>query len=178
MTALEKCELAYYSHWGSDWDKVIQLTTEAMELDPEHPWPYSMRGAAYSAKGKYDKALLDLDKAIELSPDFFPAFTNRGLAYMRMGDFEKSEKDLRMALKLNSADITSQVRLSEVLSAQGKDEEACSYMMKAIKSGFNDMAIMEEEDNFESLLFSNCFHEVMSLYNKLKEIDSPPEKKP
>jgi tetratricopeptide (TPR) repeat protein len=174
MTALEKCELAYYSYWGSDWGKVIDLTTEAVELEPDHPWPYSMRGAANSAQGKHEEALLDLNKAIELSPDFFPAFTNRGLTYMRMGDFENSEKDLRIALKLNPADITSQVRLSEALSAQGKDEQACAYMMKAIRNGFKDMSILEEEDNFESLLFSKCFHDVMLLYNKLKEIDQPP----
>jgi tetratricopeptide (TPR) repeat protein len=178
MTAVEKCEMAYYSYWGSDWDKVIELTTEATQLEPDHPWPYSMRGAAYSAKGQYDDALLDLGTALDLSPDFFPAFTNRGLVYMRMGDFKNAEKDLKVALGLNSRDVTSQVRLSEVLSAQGKDEEACTFMMKAIKNGFNDIKIMEEEDNFESLLYAACFQEVMSLYNKLMEIDSPPLEQP
>lgn len=176
MTAMDKCELAYYSYWGSDWDKVIELTTEAVMLEPDHPWPYSMRGAAYSAKGQNEKAILDLNMALDLAPDFFPAFTNRGLAYMRMRDFENAEKDLRMALELNPKDITSQVRLSEVLSAQGKDEEACEYMMKAIKNGFSDVKIMEEEDNFESLLYSECFNNVMSLYNTLKELDRPQPK--
>lgn len=171
MTAVDKCEMAYYSYWGSNWDKVIELTTEATVLEPDHPWPYSMRGAAYSAKGQNEEALSDLNKAIELAPDFFPAFTNRGLAHMRMSDFENAEKDLRMALELNPKDVTSQVRLSEALSAQGKDEEACTFMMKAIKNGFSDMKIMEEEYNFESLLYSECFHEVISLYNTLKEID-------
>jgi tetratricopeptide (TPR) repeat protein len=178
MTAVEKCEMAYYSYWGSDWDKVIELTTEATMLEPDHPWPYSMRGAAYSAKGQYDEALMDLGTALDLSPDFFPAFTNRGLVYMRMGDFKNAEKDLKVALGLNPRDVTSQVRLSEVLSAQGKDEEACTFMMKAIRNGFNDIKIMEEEDNFESLLYAACFQEVMSLYNKLKEIDSPPLEQP
>jgi tetratricopeptide (TPR) repeat protein len=165
MTAIEKCELAYYSYWGSDWDKVIELTTEATMLEPDHPWPYSMRGAAYSAKGQHEEALQDLNAAIDLSPDFFPAFTNRGLAYMRMNDFENAENDLRMALNLNPRDITSQVRLSEALSAQGKDEEACTK-------------IIEEELNFESLLFSECFQEVISLYNKLKELESTPKEQP
>ena len=178
MTAIEKCEMAYYSYWGSDWDKVIELTTEATILEPDHPWPYSMRGAAYSAKGQNDEALLDLGTAIDLSPDFFPAFTNRGLAYMRMGDFKNAEEDLKVALGLNPRDVTSQVRLSEVLSAQGKDEEACTFMMKAIKNGFSDMKIMEEEINFESLLYAACFQEVMALYDKLKEIDSPPLEQP
>jgi tetratricopeptide (TPR) repeat protein len=178
MTAIEKCELAYYSYWGTDWDKVIELTTEATMLEPDHPWPYSMRGAAYSAKGQHEQALQDLDTAIDLSPDFFPAFTNRGLAYMRMNDFENAENDLRMALNLNPRDITSQVRLSEALSAQGKDEEACTFMMVAIKNGFSDMKIIEEEFNFESLLFSECFQEVISLYNKLKELESTPKEQP
>ena len=44
MTHSELMNYAWQEHWGQDWNEVIRITSEAIELDPEMPWPYSMRG--------------------------------------------------------------------------------------------------------------------------------------
>lgn len=152
---------AYDKYWGKNWPMVIKMTTEAIKYDDEFPWPYSLRGAAYSAMGKYKEALKDLDKTIKLSPDFSPAFTNRGLTYMRMKDYEKAEADFAEALVLDPTDIPVLLNMAELMARKGDVEKSCKYILDAVNSGFRKLTTIEEDRVFEKIIFEECYDEIL-----------------
>lgn len=159
----ELTDEAYQEYWGTDWNAVIRLTTDAIKVDPEFPWPYSMRGAAYNAKKQYALAIADLTKAIELAPDFAPAFINRGISNMYLERYKEAGMDLREALKLAPRDLNAIVSMAELFSATGAVEQSCEYMKRAMQRGFRDMGVLEERKNFENLVFSDCYYELQDL---------------
>jgi tetratricopeptide (TPR) repeat protein len=170
----ELTQLAFTNHWGSNWGMVIELTTQAIEADPKFPWPYSMRGAAYNVLGKYDLALKDLDKALQLKPDYSSAYTNRAITFIRKEEYDNAVKDLEAALEYHPFDLTSLVKMAEVHSLLENEEEACSYMEEAIRSGFRELNIIEANLNFQFILYSDCFEELEELYETLKKQSPPP----
>lgn len=154
---------AFRVYWGRDLDRVIDLCTSAIAADPEYPWPYSMRGAAYTAKGMYPNALLDLNRALELAPDFTPALTNRALTYLRMGLLDPARADLDDALFLTPTDVVALATRAEVEAASGQPEAACESLIEAVEHGFRDIRIVEDRRVFESLLFSDCYDRLQQL---------------
>lgn len=168
--AFRKVQEAYELYWGNNWQKVIDITTEAIKMDPEHPWFYSVRGAAHKNLKQYPQALADLNKAIELSPDFVPALTNRGLTYLEMQRFEEAERDMGDALKFSPDEIIALVGMARLQSVQGKAASACEYMTHAVKNGFDDMKLLEEDEDFADLHEAECFKSIVELYNTLSTI--------
>ena len=48
---------AYDNHWMNDWDKVVGLTTSALNADPDYSLAYAMRGAAFNMLGEPELAI-------------------------------------------------------------------------------------------------------------------------
>jgi DNA-binding transcriptional MerR regulator/regulator of sirC expression with transglutaminase-like and TPR domain len=76
-----------------DWDSVIRLTTEAIDLDSENAVAYTNRSAAYAQKNYLNKALKDSNEAIKLDPDFPLAYNNRGYVLELLGNNRKAAAD-------------------------------------------------------------------------------------
>jgi tetratricopeptide (TPR) repeat protein len=148
---------AYQVYWGNDWNKVIELATEAIEADPDYAWPYSVRGAAYNATGKYDLALADLSRADDLRPNHVAVLTNRAITYMKTKQYDKAEEDLDQVLLLQPNNVIGLVRMAELQSLKENLEDACTYLNEAVDLGFKDIALIEKSDTFENLFYSDCF---------------------
>jgi len=143
-----------------DLEKVLKLTTKAIESDPEYPWPYSIRGAAYNAMGRPRRALEDLHRALDLSPDFTPALINRGISYMELGQYDMARRDLEAALELAAHNITALMKMTEILTVEGDIAGACAYLRKAVAMGFNDPELIDDEPNLRALRISECFDDL------------------
>jgi len=61
---------------------------------------FNNRGAAYRAKGDYDRAIADYAQAIKLNSKLSAAFSNRGVAYDKKGDYDHAIADYDQAIKL------------------------------------------------------------------------------
>ena len=158
-TQAELMDQAWQQHWGRHWEEVIRLTTEAIELDPDKPWPYSMRGAAHNALGEYDMALKDLNRAVEISPDYAPAFTNKAITFMRIGDNSMARLNIDEALYLNRTNLTVLMTAAEVYSVSHDVKEACEFLEEAVDRGFRDFEVIEERGSFSMLYASPCYEE-------------------
>ena len=158
-TQAELMDQAWQEHWGRDWEGVIRLTTEAIELDPDKPWPYSMRGAAHNALGKYDIALKDLNRAIEISPDYAPAYTNKAITFMRMDDNTMARLNIDEALYLDRTNLTVLMTAAEVYTVSGSMGTACGLLFEAVGLGFRDFEVIEERGSFSMLYASPCYEE-------------------
>ena len=62
---------------------------------------YLNRGATYSQKGEFDKAISNYNKAIELNPKFAVAYLDRGFTYSKLGEDDRAISDYNKAIEIN-----------------------------------------------------------------------------
>jgi tetratricopeptide (TPR) repeat protein len=84
--------LAYYKK--GDYESAIEDCNRAIELDPNHPNAYNVRGVVYYKRGDYKSAIEDYTKAIDLNPDYAETCYNRGEARLHLEEWEEARIDL------------------------------------------------------------------------------------
>lgn len=65
----------------SNYDAAIIDLSAAIELDPQNPELYTLRGQIYRNIYEWDKSLEDFNRAVELAPDYADAYFQRGVLY-------------------------------------------------------------------------------------------------
>ncbi|MFQ6072409.1 MAG: tetratricopeptide repeat protein [Methanosarcinales archaeon] len=85
-----------------DYNKAIECTDKAIELNPEYAEAYIVHGIAYYSKGELDLAINDFNVAIKLNPDLAEAYINRGIAYAEKGELDLAINDFNVAIKFRS----------------------------------------------------------------------------
>ncbi|KAK2582689.1 hypothetical protein KPH14_004963 [Odynerus spinipes] len=84
-----------------DYEKAIQLYTEAIVLNPQASLLYAKRGQIYLLLNKPNACIRDCNRALELNPDSAAAHKFRGRAYHLLGKWEEAANDLRLACKFD-----------------------------------------------------------------------------
>ncbi|KAL6258380.1 hypothetical protein P5V15_010335 [Pogonomyrmex californicus] len=97
----EKRSEAVSAFVEKDYEKAIQLYTEAIVLNPQAALLYAKRGQVFLLLNKPNACIRDCNRAIELNPDSAAAHKFRGRAYHLLGKFEEAVNDLRLACKLD-----------------------------------------------------------------------------
>lgn len=70
-------------------------------LDPNNPYIYSLLGAIYQQKQRFDLAVQRYTKALEIFPEDINSLANRGEIYLNLGNFKEAGNDLNQAIKLD-----------------------------------------------------------------------------
>ena len=104
---------------------------EILKLYPNDPNALRLSGLSSIDQGKPEVALIPLQKAIKVAPDFAQAHEDLATAWFLLHNLEKSEICLKNALKIDSKKFTTWKNLGDLLSDQGKDEEANKAYIKA-----------------------------------------------
>ncbi|XP_050576908.1 putative protein FAM10A4 [Bombus affinis] len=84
-----------------DYEKAIELYTEAIVLNPQASLLYAKRGQIFMLMNKPNACIRDCNRALELNPDSAAAHKFRGRAYHLLGKFEEAATDLRLACKFD-----------------------------------------------------------------------------
>lgn len=84
-----------------DYNKAIQLYTDAIMLNPQAAVLYAKRGQVFLLLNKPNACIRDCDRALQLNPDSAAAYKFRGRAYHLLGKFEEAATDLRLACKFD-----------------------------------------------------------------------------
>ena len=85
-------------------------------------------------QGRYEEALDATHVAVEQRPDFALGSINLGLALNALGRSKEAETHLRHALELNPQNVNSFQKLIELLTPQGRYEEAIDLITLAAAS--------------------------------------------
>ena len=128
-TLIEKGDASIGEH---EYDKAIVYLTAAINLKPNLPVAYDLRGLAYSHNGQYEKAIADLDRAIEILPGNAWQHSIRGLAFFFTDQHDKAISDFTKAIETDP-DFTAH---SNLYLNRGKAHAAVGQLDKAI-SDFN-----------------------------------------
>lgn len=92
-----------YLNYGR-WDEAIADATEAINLAPEDPHAWGVRGRAHAGKRKYDQAFRDLGRALELartSEEKRNLFNDRGNANLSARKYEAAITDYQKSLQID-----------------------------------------------------------------------------
>ncbi len=81
-------------------DKVIDITSKAIKLDPKSDIAYANRGGAYANKGLLLQAIDDCNTAIRINPDCGLAFNNKGFAHEQLGQTAEALLDYEISCNL------------------------------------------------------------------------------
>lgn len=105
-----------------NFEKAIELYTEAIELNPNSALLFAKRGQVYLKMNKPNACIRDCTKALELNCDSAAGYKFRGRAYRLLGEWELAAKDLRQACNIDFDEQTGEW-LNEVTPNAQKIEQ-------------------------------------------------------
>ena len=95
---------------NGQFEKAIDLYSDAINLDPTDAVFYSNRSFAHLRMESYGYSLTDANKAIQLNPNFVKAYYRRASANFAMGKFKIALKDFETVAKAKPSDVDAQKR--------------------------------------------------------------------
>jgi len=105
-----------------EWEKAIELFTEAIDINATSAMPFVKRAQCFLKLSKPNACIADCSRAIEINPDNAAAHKYRGRAHRLLGNFLDAAKDLRLACKIDFDDQADEW-LREVTPNAKKIEE-------------------------------------------------------
>ncbi|KAJ4472067.1 activator of Hsp70 and Hsp90 chaperone [Lentinula aciculospora] len=129
-----------------DWDKAIDLFSQAIAIDGSNHVLYSNRSAAYTGKREWTTALKDAEKCIELNPTWSKGYARKGAALHGAKSYDEAIAAYEAGLKIeDSAPLRK--GLQEVKDAKSFDSEG--------QKGDNPFASMFADPNLIGKLATN-----------------------
>ena len=111
-----------------------QQLSEILKKFPNDPNALRLSGVSSLEQEKPEVALIPLQKAIKVAPKFLQAHENLAQAWTQLGDLNKAEVCFKKCLELDPSNFSNWKSLGDVLSDQGKDEEADKAYKNAIST--------------------------------------------
>ena len=108
--------------------------SEILKKFPDDPNALRLSGVSSLEQEKPEVALIPLQKAIRVAPKFLQAHENLAQAWTQLGDLNKAEVCFKKCLELDTSNFSNWKALGDVLSDQGKDEEADKAYKNAIST--------------------------------------------
>ena len=128
----QKVREAWKFYENGDYNGVIKLNDEALQLNPNNSLAYYGRGNAYAYLGQYERAIQDYDKAIQINSNYANAYNNRGTSYKNLGQYERAIQDFNKALEFKEHEFIYN-NLGVAYAVLGQKEQAIQDYSKAIQ---------------------------------------------
>jgi tetratricopeptide (TPR) repeat protein len=151
----------------------------ALVLDPRYSQALNNLGAVYHGEHKYGEAVHTYKKALKYSPNSAVIYSNLGTAYFAEKKYKNGNKAYGRAIALDPnvfnpdrdqlIDETSSREqrmamdyyLAKAYAQLGKNEQALTYLRKALDAGFNDRRHLTQDKEFAQLRTTPEFHKLM-----------------
>jgi serine/threonine protein kinase/cytochrome c-type biogenesis protein CcmH/NrfG len=129
------CYSYLYRHFDSNRDnhyKAMDLSQNAIELDPDLAEGHVARGRAFYFCLRYKEAEEEFESAIRLNPSLFEAFESYGRNCYSQGDLEKAARLFRRAVEKDPEDFNAPFLLSQTCRGLNQDEKARKALTQAL----------------------------------------------
>ncbi|XP_014802444.1 PREDICTED: golgin subfamily A member 6-like protein 1 [Calidris pugnax] len=103
----EKNRVAFDAVGRGEFQKAVQLFTDAIRLNPGLSTLYVNRASVFVQLQKPNAAIRDCDKAIKIDPNSAQPYKWRGKALWLLGHWQRAAKDLALACQLGSDEDTN-----------------------------------------------------------------------
>ncbi|MDY0195424.1 MAG: tetratricopeptide repeat protein [Sulfurovaceae bacterium] len=100
---------------NGNFDKAIELYTQAISKNPNNCTAYNNRGLVYYERKDYKSAIRDYSAAIAKQPNCLGTIINRGVSYSRIGDYKNASIDARKACALGDCELLDMLKKNGIL---------------------------------------------------------------
>jgi hypothetical protein len=114
---------AMYAYDRKEYDVAIRYSDRALAVWPGDALAYNERGAAWSQKDQFPKAIADYSKALSLEPRLTVAYRNRGSAYHHQGKYREAIADCTRAVELQPRYLSAYSIRRDAYSRLGMQKE-------------------------------------------------------
>ncbi len=115
----------------------------ALRLDPNNAEAYMVRGNVHSLRWEERQARTDYDRALQLAPGSVDILNFAGDDYEFSGNLRAAERLKRQAMALDPLAFIHPANLAQILSAQGRFQEALDQSHRSIDLGGGYFARMD-----------------------------------
>jgi eukaryotic-like serine/threonine-protein kinase len=112
-------------------DPALAAFDKAIEVEPNYYRTYQNLAAFYNKRSEYDRAIQYYRRAVELAPNEPDPHFALGVGYGNSGQYREAENELRLSVHLRETSNAMHA-LGLVLMDQGKNDEAISYISRAV----------------------------------------------
>ena len=118
---------------ASRYDEATRACDKALDLEPNFPPAYYIRGLARAGTGRLSEAIGEYDKAIALKSDFAAAYNSRGFAWAKIGQLTEAIRDYDKAIALKPDFAEAYNNRGMVYARAGRAAEAFRDYDEALK---------------------------------------------
>jgi serine/threonine-protein kinase len=115
-----------------EWESAEEVFEQAMELDPNDPYPYYHLGWVRQKQIRGDEAIAMYKEAIDVDPEFHRAYTAIGRYYINQGNYDEAIAWIEECIHRSPDYSLAYVSRGVIEGFQGRYDEAIAWYEKAI----------------------------------------------
>ncbi len=158
--------LAHTLRLMGDYKEAIETLRKIPTFDAKDPWPdyqlgilYQLTGDPKRARKHFERFRQQIEKSLGTDPDDAYNYIALGLVLTRLG---QTERGLSLGRKAMLVDSTQHFGFAELLSAQGKIQEALDQLKLAIQSGEKNYIWFKVDPDLQPLYGEPRFRDLMN----------------
>jgi len=136
--------LGAHFYYAREYDKAIEQCRETLKLNPNFHVAYGIIGEAYTQKGMYPQAIIELQKARSLSSDP-EGLSLLGYTYAVAGQTSKARKALNQLKQLSRQRYIKPAFIALIYIGLAEQQQALSWLERACKDR-NELMLMLKVD--------------------------------
>ena len=147
---------------ANDIDGAIRAMTEAINLNPEHPKYWALRGRLFHKQKQWLKAIRDFDKALKLKPDVPTTLYFRARAREMLDDLDGGLADFERCIALEPTAADAYEHIGSIHYYRGELQPALEAYRKAMEldpdslMGLAEIHIPEIEQKLKERRTESC----------------------
>ncbi len=114
------------------YNEVINLTNQAIKINPLYALAYYNQGLAYMELKRYDRAKEVLEIAAGLNPYNLEMYLHLGITYFQLSEIQSAENVLLKAFDLDSTDFTVLNTLKSISKIKRDNEQVINYRKRIV----------------------------------------------
>ena len=152
---------------GSNYDKALTLTDEALKIEPDYVDAFISRGNIFLKKGNGTEAIKNFQKAIDAAPTNPEPLVLKAKVYILITNYNEAASLLNEAVKIDPSYSPVYRELAELNAALKNYSKASEYYSQYIESS---EITLEKQKRFASILYIN--KEYDKAINILNDVNS------
>lgn len=141
--------IGYY--WGRDYERAVQESKKAMELDPDYFMPHFILGRAYARLGKASEALAELKHKTDSAEEIPLMAAALGLAYGTGGHTKQTQKIAQTFAAYAKKRYIPATYFGMLYAGLGDWEQALDWLEKAYEERADGLTWINVEPMFDGL---------------------------
>ncbi|MCP3929417.1 MAG: tetratricopeptide repeat protein [Bacteroidetes bacterium] len=141
-------QLLYIYLESENYEDLLKVSEEAMEVFPNQADIYYLNGVANGKKEDFEEAAYMLNQARIMAGNDerlkFNIYSELGGAYFNLENFEEATKWMEKALELNNKDTAALELYGDILYKSGEEEKAMEQWMKSREKG-NKSSLLDKK---------------------------------